>query len=253
VPPDGAEYSVTITRSDFPPGAEMCVMAADTASAFAVVITDCSGITDLLLSCVEDVPETDTSLIITDGCGSPLIFSQDLSNNGFGCIDDTLFITRYYIIDFDGDTILTTDDRDTCTQVFTIVDAIPPMITCPQDITLECTDPTSTDVTGVATATDNCAGMAGITFEDSTASGACIGEQILFRTWSAMDQCGNIATCIQTIFLEDNTAPEIACPPNTTISCEESTDPANTGTATANDACDPMPVIGFTDTQVPGA
>jgi hypothetical protein len=51
----------------------------------------------------------------------------------------------------------------------------------------------------------------------------------------------------------DDAAPLITCPDNTTISCDESTLPANTGgMATATDNCSPSPTIGYTDVITPG-
>ena len=46
--------------------------------------------------------------------------------------------------------------------------------------------------------------------------------------------------------------PVITCPADLTISCEESTDPSNTGEATAIDYCDAAPVITFIDVVTPG-
>jgi hypothetical protein len=47
----------------------------------------------------------------------------------------------------------------------------------------------------------------------------------------------------------DNIPPDIVCPPKITINCDESYDPAYTGTATATDNCDPNPVITYIDVR----
>lgn len=51
----------------------------------------------------------------------------------------------------------------------------------------------------------------------------------------------------------DATAPAIVCPSDTTIECDESTDPSNTGEAMATDICDTDPDTSFSDNVVPGA
>src|SRR5690606_12303276 len=61
--------------------------------------------------------------------------------------------------------------------------------------------------------------------------------EVITRTWTATDACGNESTCVQTITVEDSEAPEISCPADVTLSCDESTEPSNTGTATGSDNC----------------
>jgi hypothetical protein len=52
----------------------------------------------------------------------------------------------------------------------------------------------------------------------------------------------------------DDAPPTPTCPANViNIECDQSTDPSNTGSATAADLCDASPVIGFSDVVTPGA
>src|SRR5216110_1778551 len=53
-----------------------------------------------------------------------------------------------------------------CSQTITFVDTTPPVIACPSDRTLDCPADTSTNATGVATATDACDSNLTITFSD---------------------------------------------------------------------------------------
>ena len=138
-----------------------------------------------------------------------------------------------------------TDDcgnTSTCIQTITIIDSTPPMITCPADITAECGEMYDA---GMATATDNCDMVVDITFEDVTVSDMC--PQVIERTYTATDDCGNSATCLQTITIDDTTPPTIACPADITAECDEMYDP---GMATATDICDPAVDITFEDVTV---
>jgi hypothetical protein len=54
-------------------------------------------------------------------------------------------------------------------------------------------------------------------------------------TVTVTDLAGASNSCSTEVFIEDTIAPVIICPADVTIECDQSTDPANTGTATATD------------------
>jgi hypothetical protein len=148
-----------------------------------------------------------------------------------------------------------TDDcgnATTCLQVIFVDDSQAPLITCPPNVTIDCDESTLPPNTGMATATDNCDNVLGIVRNDVITGGSCPQEFIITRTWSANDDCINISTCVQIITVQDNSAPDITCPPNVTIDCSEGTDPGNTGMATASDNCDTEVEITFSDVTVAG-
>ena len=67
-------------------------------------------------------------------------------------------------------TFTVTDDcanSSTCTAIVYVLDTAPPVITCPDDITIECDESTDPSNTGSAPATDNCSPSPTVTFTDS--------------------------------------------------------------------------------------
>ena len=134
-----------------------------------------------------------------------------------------------------------------CVQLITVEDGIPPVISCPADITIECDESTDPSNTGNASAVDNCDDTPDVTFTDFVTAGICPDQRFIQRTWLAEDVCGNVSSCVQSIRVDDLTPPVITCPADVTIECDESTDPANTGNASAVDNCDDNPNVTFTD------
>ncbi|RXK58128.1 T9SS type A sorting domain-containing protein [Lacibacter luteus] len=135
-----------------------------------------------------------------------------------------------------------------CELTVNVVDNTPPVITnCPADITIACGASTLPANTGTATATDACG--ATVTFSDVVVENC--SRKAITRTWKAVDPCGNTSTCTQLITVTDAVAPVITCPANRTVAlgtaltCGASTLPANTGTATATDACSNASVIVY--------
>ena len=92
-------------------------------------------------------------------------------------------------------------------QVITVQDITPPVISCPANTTISCTASTAPSATGTATATDNCTLVPIITYADAILPGSCINNKVISRTWTARDECGNTSTCIQSITIVDNSPP----------------------------------------------
>ena len=210
---------------------------------FTIESTQSPSITcpaNITISCDADSSPTNTGTATgTASCDDfnlNITFS-DVSTQGMGCSEFEFTITR---------TWTATDDCNrtaTCVQTITIEDNTPPNITCPANVSIECDQPSDPTATGTATATgDNCSSDAqlDITFSDistQTLNGCGNMNFTISRTWTASDPCGNTATCIQTITVEDNTPPAISCPMDLTIECDQPSDPSATGIATATDNC----------------
>ncbi len=190
-------------------------------------------------------PGTTGNATASDNCdATPTISFSDSFSPG-GCPQEGT-ITRTWTASDD------CGNSSTCIQTIFIDDSVPPSLSCPPNITIQCTASTAPGTTGTATATDNCAITATLTFTDIIAGGGCPQESTITRTWRATDDCGNSSTCVQIIVIDDSQAPAITCPQNITIQCTANTLPANTGSATASDNCDATPAITFTDVTVAG-
>ncbi|MCP4089320.1 MAG: hypothetical protein GY746_05965, partial [Gammaproteobacteria bacterium] len=108
-------------------------------------------------------------------------------------------------------------DNDCGTQVFTnifaVIDTIPPVAGCPADTTIGQSEDRSPANTGTATSIDACASRPA-TYSDVVIPGYC-HDSLIIRTWVAIDDCGingdtngvHTDTCVQIITLVDDVAP----------------------------------------------
>ncbi len=217
----------------------------------AITIQD---LTAPLLTCPADITITCTSstdpaatgmATATDNCGDvPTISYADVTMGG-SCPQNFSIMRTWMALDNCG-------NSTTCLQSIVSDDNIPPAITCPPNLTLQCDADTSPMATGIASATDVCDMAPSISYADVSMSGSCPQQLVINRIWTASDVCGNSASCTQNILVHDVLSPAITCPPNITILCTASTLPANTGMATATDNCDPVPVITSSDVTAAG-
>ena len=85
-------------------------------------------------------------------------------------------------------------NASTGSQKIIVKDRTSPVLTVPSNVTLECPANTEPGATGTATATDTC-GTATVSYKDLVTAG-CGATKVIKRTWTAVDDCGNISTKI---------------------------------------------------------
>ncbi len=254
----------------------------------------------LLLSCVpwKNTLNAQCNNCVTDVC-PPTVncippFTANLDNNGFyplvptalvtsfsdNCTTPTLSVVPSFLDCFDvtGAPVLVvvtaTDNAGnmaSCSIAVTVIDPVPPIISCPNDITIVCSIPggTSPSNTGYASASDNCGifpacapppflGLPSGPYPTNCYSDTPIGGPAscsgLTRTWYAYDVNGNSSSCNQTITVEDNVDPILdwnggnpgtgTPPANQTIDCDDALPAAVSFTATDN--CTPQNNISLT-------
>ncbi|MFQ5590482.1 MAG: hypothetical protein ACE5HE_04885 [Phycisphaerae bacterium] len=201
---------------------------------------------DVTVECTEPTDPGNTGQsTATDNCdAAPAVTYTDVADltgcNGTGSITRTWTATD------------ACGNATALVQVITVLDTTAPSLTMPPDVTVECDQPTDPSNTGSTTAADNCDAVPDVTFGDDVAAGACPQQAVITRTWTGTDACNNSTTSSQIITVVDRTPPLIVCPSDLTITlADSSTDPADTGQATATDNCDAVPGITFSDAEAP--
>ena len=131
-------------------------------------------------------------------------------------------------------------NANTCMVTVLTKDKMPPIITCPPDITLACTewflDPAPTSVTGEPFVQENC-GIDTLYFNDQEYLNTCHGGFII-RTFTVVDEAGFSAQCSQKITLVDNTPSIFIFPPDTLTDCSVPIADISAGEAMALGDCE---------------
>ncbi len=141
----------------------------------------------------------------TDGCSAVSVAYAD-EDADMSCTGAMNILRTFTATDACG-------NSTTSTQLIVFTDDVAPTFTAPADVTVECgTDLADLSMTGEVTdAADICSADIVLTYEDaySTSEGACFNDNVITRTWTATDGCGNFSQDVQVITLEDTTAPEV--------------------------------------------
>jgi gliding motility-associated-like protein len=163
------------------------------------------------VECIEDVPPVDINVVTdeADNCSGPVVvaFVGEISNGN--C---PLIITRTYsITDACGNSL-------TVTHTINVHDDIPPTASNPANITVECVDEVPpADINIIADEADNCSGPVVVAFLGEISNGLC--PQLITRTYSVTDACGNSITVSQLITVFDDISPSASNPPDINIQC----------------------------------
>ncbi|WP_306644043.1 HYR-like domain-containing protein [Sanyastnella coralliicola] len=193
---------------------------------------------DQSIDCDADVP--DAIVVAQDNCDDNPVVSLTAETVYHDCGYD--IVRTWTAVDACGNTYSES-------QTLNVFDETAPEIECPADYVVNCDNGSSDpEFAGEPVVTDNCSSFE-VTYEDGPATDDC--PATFERTWTATDACGNASSCVQIITINDFAAPMIECPADVTIECTESTDPMNTGEATATDDCS-TPVITYVDGPTTG-
>jgi large repetitive protein len=200
--------------------------------------------TELVLQCF-DVGLVDAWIATasaTDNCAGEIEISTSYSEPENNC-DQSVTVT-FSATDSNGNTTVET-------KAFYVNDTTAPVLAgVPADVTVECNavPPPATTVT----ATDNCDTEVTITFSELITPGTCTDSYTITRTWTATDNCGNSITYIQTITVQDTSAPvwDQVMPGDVTVECDAI--PEVPAVVTASDNCDTDVQIVFTEVRTDG-
>ncbi|NPD83539.1 hypothetical protein HNS38_14460, partial [Lentimicrobium sp. L6] len=183
-----------------------------------------AGIT---VSCIDDVPAM-TNLSWTDNCdGSGTVIGVDGAINGSNC-NGTITRTWSYT-DVVGNSASTS-------QLITILDNIAPIASNPANISVQCaSDIPAVDISVVIDETDNCDLSPSVSYVSDVSDGGS-NPEVITRTYTVTDDCGNSISVSHLITINDVSAPvaNVGSLPNITAQCEVT----NLTAPTATDNCD---------------
>ncbi|MEZ5029810.1 MAG: SprB repeat-containing protein [Saprospiraceae bacterium] len=136
-------------------------------------------------------------------------------------------------------------------QTISIGDATPPVLVgVPANVTVECD---AVPTVAVVTAEDACDPDVDVQFTETTQPGTCEHSYTLIRSWSAEDECGNVASATQTIKVVDSTPPVlVGVPEDVTGECNDDGMPPPVANVTATDNCDTDVTITLSEVMVDG-
>ncbi len=144
------------------------------------------------------------SVTATDICAGivAITFNEVLENAGNCGVDG--YINRYRL------TWTATDVCGNSSSTFlflALIDTIPPVIFgVPADITVNCNE--IPELPTLVYATDECLCACVVFSEQTEVAPYCQNGQVIVRTWTAMDECGNIGVETQNITLIDTIGPD---------------------------------------------
>lgn len=179
--------------------------------AYTVVTLNNNGVAQVFAQTFDDGSYDNCSSVVTfearrmtAACGTQPVFGPTVK---FCCADvgDDVQV-EMKVTDYNG-------NSNSCMVVVHVDDSTAPILQCPADVTIACTDDyNDLGLTGEPVVTEAC-GIDTLYFTQNVDLNLCnIGT--VTRTWTANDPNGNTNSCTHTITLDDFTAPVIEFPPN---------------------------------------
>ena len=176
------------------------IMVTQTITVNDITPPTASNLAGVNVACVDDVPSVDISAVTdaTDNCTAiPTVsFVSDVSD-GNTCPE---IITRTYSV---------TDDcgnSTNVTQTITVTDITPPTASPPPNIDIPIAPAPAPDIAVISDAADNCSPSPIVAFvSDQSDGGDC--PEVITRTYSVTDDCGNETLVTQLIIIGGGLVP----------------------------------------------
>jgi hypothetical protein len=162
-------------------------------------------------------PPTATDNCCTNASGGPgvQISLVSVTTNSFGPCNETI-TALWMATDCCG-------NKSVCTETITVVDTVPPVVTCNSNQTYQCGAPVGSPGAWVLTppaAFDACCGTnVAVTLFNAVTNGAIPCNEIITLTWQATDCCTNSTFCTEVVTLTDTTPPVLTCATNKFVEC----------------------------------
>ena len=197
------------------------VIQDDSAIDFAVLtVTSCCATETKTVEC--GTAWTFDAPTVSDSCSGTNVTLTVLSTVTNG-VCPRIITRTWKAIDACGNSV-------TNSQAVTVVDTMPPVLTCATNKTVQCGTAWTFDA---PTVSDSCSGTnLTVSILSTVTNGVC--PRFITRTWKATDACGNTNTCIQIVTVVDTTPPVLTCATNKTVQCGKAW---NFDAPTVSDSC----------------
>jgi hypothetical protein len=260
-PPAGTVFNgpdtivVTITAEDCAGNSSSCTLEVvfedQTPPALVCLNQDTTYVNEECFVLVDDYT---LLAVATDNCATlgTISFNQSPAPGDTLFVADTTIFVEIVASDPSG-------NMDTCMIPVFVADTIPPMISCPDDITLyldTLCEATIPDLTGQVLLEDNCDPSISLMATQTPPGGTIVnGEDTITLVFEYVDGVDTV-TCTSSVFVVDTISPSIMCPPDSIVfvggDCEIMV-PDFTSTTTVSDNCSQVDSISITQVPPPGS
>lgn len=155
-------------------------------------------------------------------------------------IPGTLVMSFRIFFDADNDNLLDIDECANDLVVYTVTVYGPPVIRCPNNLTISCSSEVpAANINSVQILGNPCPGGAlNVVLQSEVESGrTCAHKFTLTRTYRVTNNCCPFVECVQVITVNDTTRPVVNCPANQTVTCASDVPLSNVGLITSSDNC----------------
>jgi hypothetical protein len=230
-----ADGMLTVIEVEFTIPANVCVqtIAGPTIDpcSYSPPVLNCPA--NVTVSCAGFVPPPNpASVSETHDCpGNVTITHVSDVISGQTCPNKYTITRTYQAID-------ECDNTAICVQTITVNDQTPPVLGCFANVTVSCLNNVPPANPAAISFSDNCGSGTGVILSQELITGqSCPNRLTITRIYIGTDLCGNTASCVHVITVNDQTPPVLTCPAPVTVQCASQVPPVNSAGIPTSDNC----------------